>query len=91
MQYNKDEFKKCSLCGEPVHPLQETSAEPLADGIACVSCAFGRVDATRKNNGLPSHKVTEKDRDGRWRTMIVPDEVRMPKQKLKECGDKKNV
>lgn len=81
MEYNKDDFKKCALCGKPVHPLQETSAEPLADGIACVSCAFGRVDATRKNGGIPSHKVTSKNRDGKWCTIIVPDEVRIQERK----------
>ena len=69
-------WNKCALCGKPVHPWQETSAEPLADGIACVSCAFDRVDATRQNKGIPSHKVTEKDRGGRWRTKIVPDKTR---------------
>lgn len=67
------EPKKCALCGKWVHPYQQTSAQPLADGIACVSCAFGKVDATRKNNGIPSHKTTEKDRNGRFRTIIVPD------------------
>lgn len=67
------EHKKCAVCGKSVHPLQETSAEPLAKGIACVSCAFNRVDATRRNNGIPSRKVTQKDRDGRWKTTIVPD------------------
>lgn len=68
-----ENWNKCALCGNPVHPWQETSAEPLADGIACVSCAFDRVDATRQNKGIPSHKATRKDRDGRWRTEIVPD------------------
>lgn len=67
-------WKKCAICGKTVHPLQETSAEPLADGIACVSCALNQVDATRKNHGIPSHKVTDKDpQTGRWRTRIVPD------------------
>lgn len=66
-------WKECAICGKTVHPLQQTSAEPLADGIACVSCAFNRVDATRQNNGVPSHKTVERDRDGRWRQKIIAD------------------
>ena len=79
MEYNtnydtsKWEWKNCAICGKSVHPLQQTSALPLADGIACVSCAFNRVDATRRNNGIPSHKSTEKNRDGRWVTKLVSD------------------
>ena len=72
---DKSTWKRCALCGEPVHPLQETSAEPLSDGIACVGCAFNRVDATRQNKGIPSHKRVEKDRDGKWRTNIVADDL----------------
>lgn len=70
------EHNKCTICGKSVHPLQETSAEPLAKGIACVDCAFNRVDATRKNNGIPSRKVTTKNRDGKWVTLIVADKVK---------------
>ena len=78
-EYNPENFKKCALCGKPVHPLQETSAEPLADGIACVSCAFGPVYATRMNNGIPSHKVTERDpQTGKWQTRIVADKPQIP-------------
>lgn len=73
---DRSKWKKCALCGKTVHPLQETSAEPLADGIACVSCAFNQVHATRQNRGIPSHKVTDKDpQTGRWRTRIVPDDL----------------
>jgi len=70
------EHNKCAICGKPVHPLQETSAEPLAKVIACVSCAFNRVDATRRNNGIPSRKITTKNRDGKWVTLIVADEMK---------------
>ena len=72
---DKSTWKRCALCGEPVHPLQETSAEPLSDGIACVSCAFDRVNATRQNKGIPSHKNLEKDQDGKWRVSIVADDL----------------
>lgn len=77
--YDPNTFNKCAICGNPVHPIQETSAEPLSDGIACVSCAYGRVYPTKCNKGIPSHKVTEKNpQTGRWETLIVPDN---PKQK----------
>ena len=72
---DKSTWKRCALCGKPVHPLQETSAEPLSDGIAWVSCAFDRVNATRQNKGIPSHKVLEKDRDGKLRSKIVADKL----------------
>lgn len=73
---DRSKWNKCALCGKTVHPLQETSAQPLSDGIACVSCAFNQVDATRHNHGIPSHKVTERDQQtGRWRTRIVPDNI----------------
>lgn len=70
---DKSTWKRCALCGKPVHPLQETSAEPLSDGIACVSCAFDRVNATRQNKGIPSHKSMEKGQDGKWHFKIVAD------------------
>ena len=69
-------WKNCAICGKSVHPLQQTSAQPLADGIACVSCAFDRVDATRRNNGVPSRKSVEKNRDGKWVVKIVADEIK---------------
>ena len=73
---DRSKWKKCALCGKTVHPWQETSAEPLSDGIACVSCAFDRVDATRYNRGIPSHKVTQRDpQTGKWKTTIVPDDL----------------
>ena len=72
---DKSTWKRCALCGKPVHPLQQTSAEPLSDGIACVSCAFDRVNATRQNKGSPSHKSMEKDQDGKWRVNIVADDL----------------
>ena len=74
------QWNKCALCVKTVHPWQETSAYPLAEGIACVSCAFDRVDATRKNHGIPSHKVTERDRQtGKWKTVIVADDIHFRK------------
>lgn len=94
MQYNtnydtsKWVWRKCALCGKDVHPLQQTRAAPLSDGIACVSCAFNRVDATRRNNGIPSRKVTEKNRDGRWETRIVADSVE--KRQKREVSDKES-
>ena len=70
---DRSKWKKCALCGKTVHPLQETSAEPLSNGIACVSCAFNQVDATRKNHGIPSHKVTvHNQQTGKWETTIMP-------------------
>lgn len=76
MTEDRTKWKKCALCGKTVHPLQETSAEPLSEGIACVSCAFDRVDATRRNHGIPSHKVTERDhKTGKWSTKIVADDI----------------
>ena len=67
-------WPKCALCGKTVHPWCATSAEPLADGVACPSCAFDQVNATRQNNGIPSHKVTQRDpQTGRWKTQIVAD------------------
>ena len=73
---DRSKWNNCALCGKTVHPWQETSAQPLADGIACVSCAFNQVDATRKNHGIPSHKVTQKDpQTGRWSTVIVADDI----------------
>ena len=74
-EYKESDWKECAICGKKVHPLQQSSAQPLADGIACVSCAFNRVDATRQNNGIPSHKITIKDRNGRYKTMIVASNV----------------
>jgi hypothetical protein len=72
----KEEWKKCSLCGKTVHPWQEDSAEPLAEGIACVSCFIGRVHPTRVNKGVPSHRTTERNyQTGRWETKIVPDKI----------------
>ena len=84
---DRSEWKKCALCGKIVHPWQETSAEPLAKGIACVSCAFNQVDATRKNHGIPSHKVTEHNKQtGKWETNIVPLNL-----SLKRRGKKSDV
>lgn len=74
-EWKKEDWKKCAICGKEVHPLQQSSAQPLADGIACVSCAFNQVDATRQNNGIPSRKVVYKDRDGRYKTMIVASNI----------------
>lgn len=72
----REKWNRCELCGKVVHPYQETSAAPLAVGIACVSCAWNRVDATRRNKGIPSHKVTSKDpQTGKWETKIVPDNI----------------
>ena len=85
----KEEWKKCVLCGKVVHPWQEESAEPLAVGIACVSCSISRVYATRVNGGIPSHRITEKDRDGKWYTSIVADDPKIRKNQSKE-GKKKN-
>ncbi len=71
----RESWNKCALCGKTVHPWQETSAAPLAEGIACVSCAVNRVDATRQNKGIPSHKVTERNpQTGKWNTRIVRDD-----------------
>ena len=73
---DRSQWKKCAICGETVHPLQETSAEPLSDGIACISCAFNQVDATRRNHGIPSRKIIVRDpQTGKWITKIVPDDL----------------
>lgn len=69
----REEWKKCALCGNTVHPYQEMSGQPLVDGIVCVQCEYTRVDATRKNNGIPSHKEFGQDNHGKWRTIIVKD------------------
>lgn len=66
---NKENWNKCALCGNPVHPYQESSAEPLANGIACVNCAYSRVYPTRMNNGVPSKLRCERNpRTGKWET-----------------------
>lgn len=72
---DRSTWNTCVLCGKLVHPYQETSAQPLADGIACVSCQFGRVSPTRRNNGIPSHLVTNRNREGKLVTTIVADKV----------------
>lgn len=70
---DKSNWKRCSLCGNPVHPLQESSAQPLADGVACVSCAFGKVNPTIRNNGIPSHFAQTRNDRGSYVSYIVPD------------------
>lgn len=69
-----DEFKECVLCGKKVHPLQESSAEPLAKGICCVNCAYSRVYPTRMNGGIPSHLSVDKvGQTGKWKTQFVQE------------------
>lgn len=71
---DKTTWKSCALCGEKVHPLQESSASPLADGIACVSCSYGRVWPTIRNGGKPSHLTYEYDsKKGKFVSKIVAD------------------
>lgn len=70
---NTSNWSRCAICGKPVHPMQESSAAPLADGIACVSCAYGRVWPTIRNKGVPSHFTTERNREGRYESKIVAD------------------
>lgn len=89
MPLNEDRttWNKCALCGKVVHPWQEASSEPLADGIACVSCQISRVYATRCNNGIPSHRTCRKNQHtGKWETVIIPDKiiVREIKEEVKE-------
>lgn len=51
MMVDTTNWADCVLCGKKIHPLQVTSAQPVADGPCCVSCHYRIVFPTSRNNG----------------------------------------
>ena len=68
---DKSSWEKCVLCGNSIHPLQISSARPLADGPCCVSCHYGKVFPTICCNGRPSMWST-RVKDGKRISCFMP-------------------
>jgi hypothetical protein len=83
-QIDASTWKKCVLCGKPIHPLQVSSALPLADGPCCVSCHYGKVFPTAMSNGQPSQWSKKTTRDGKRISCFVPAHYSIPPQPTKK-------
>lgn len=70
----REEWKRCALCGELVHPQQEMDGRPRVDGVVCSRCHYSYVVPTRKNNGIPSRWHLYWDNNGKFQQRIVRDD-----------------
>ena len=83
---DKTNWETCVLCGEKIHPLQVTGAQPVADGPCCVSCHYGIVFPTIRNNGTLSKWGSKRNDRGNLVSCIVPmhpSEAERFKEKIK--------
>lgn len=72
MNIDKSTWKNCIICGKKIHPLQENSALPLADGPCCVSCHYGTVYPTQMNKGVPSRWAHKRNENGKNISYFAP-------------------
>lgn len=73
----------CVLCGKRINPYQVNDASPVAPGVCCVSCHYGIVYPTQRNNGKPSRWATKRNENGKLVYYFAEMNV-TEQQKLKE-------
>lgn len=55
----------CVLCGKRINPYQVSDASPVTSGPCCVSCHYGIVYPTQRNNGRLSRWATKRNENGK--------------------------